>query len=145
MKIKISELLPPSHILNSNWVWKSRWGSPMKSLKINIGSFLLNNPAGRSIYKGKHNSTRWKVRVSKGENRNHEIQKKAPKLNSFLNWSNKLCNTWRFWNYTIPLEPINMDTKRAVQLLALLWRWVDNDESANNLPDLLDSWTRYIT
>ena len=81
VKIKISELPPPSHILNLNWVGKSGWERPHEEFfQINIGSFLLNNPTGRSIFKGNHNSTRWKVRVSRGEQRNHEIQKKGVQM-----------------------------------------------------------------
>ena len=57
----------------------------MKSLKINIRSFLLNNPTGRSIFKGNHKlnkveSESFQRRTTKPQN----IQKKASKFKQFF-------------------------------------------------------------
>ena len=67
-------------------------GKPHEEFENQHWIILLNNPTGRSIFKGKQISTRWNVRKQ-----NHEIHKKALKLKRY--GPSKLYNTWRFWNY----------------------------------------------
>ena len=100
MKLKISELPPPSHMLNLNWVWKSGWERPHEEFfKSTLDHSCLTIPLEEASSKETTTQHGGKCEFPKENNETTKSKKRRPNSNSFLNWSNKLCNTWRFWNY----------------------------------------------
>ena len=100
VKIKISELPPPSHILNLNWVGKSGWERPHEEFfKSTLDHSCLTIPLEEASSKETTTQQGGKWEFPEENNETTKSKKRRPNVNSFLNWSNKFCNTWRFWNY----------------------------------------------